>query len=492
MTEPARELADIGPAPAGPVGHRASPLGWPWLGLFPGFLAIAIAIHWPVRHGYFQVDDFLWLHLGHWTSVLDSFYGPWGLGQAYRPIMRVSYYLDYSLFGRNAVPWHVENVVLHALNGVLAFALLRKFRVDARIGLAASFLFLVAPLSAESVDWISGRTTVLCLSFMLLSMLCWADAAETRRMGAAAVAVAFALLGGMTYEAIVVLPALLIVLIPIAHRRFGAEPRHAFMLSAAIGGILVLFFLVRGLFLGKLTAQPHIAFSDPLTAAASNLPAFLNILWLWWGPVPIGLAVAAALLCLLSPRLRYAGPALLALAILLYAPYLMVAGLGGRFFYMLQLPLCVLLVLPACLIPRRWAAIMAGLLIVAVLAPGFIQISRRDSRLFSEAGAHTKHLMAVIAAAIPRDGARNVIDDVPDLYASRPMMWDQFEMAMADYLGPDPPSLIRSRILANDSEALAVVLDGPTHFLLVDESGQAIVSLTKEEWLKRHPELAAR
>jgi hypothetical protein len=38
-------------------------------------LATAVASHWPVRHGFFQVDDFLWLHIANWHSVAESFVG---------------------------------------------------------------------------------------------------------------------------------------------------------------------------------------------------------------------------------------------------------------------------------------------------------------------------------------------------------------------------------------------------------------------------------
>jgi hypothetical protein len=46
-----------------------------WAGLGLVLLATAVASHWPVRHGFFQVDDFLWLHIANWHSVAESFVG---------------------------------------------------------------------------------------------------------------------------------------------------------------------------------------------------------------------------------------------------------------------------------------------------------------------------------------------------------------------------------------------------------------------------------
>ena len=107
-------------------------LRWPILG--GALLLLAVTTHWPVRHGFFQADDFTWLHLAHWRSVLDAFVGNQGSNLAYRPIFRLSTYLDAVLFGRDATAWHFENVVLHAANALLLAALANPGRDPAAIG----------------------------------------------------------------------------------------------------------------------------------------------------------------------------------------------------------------------------------------------------------------------------------------------------------------------------------------------------------------------
>jgi hypothetical protein len=54
-----------------------------WCALGGTLLLVAISSHWPVRNGYFQVDDFLWLHIANWRNVLDSFTGSQGAHIAY-------------------------------------------------------------------------------------------------------------------------------------------------------------------------------------------------------------------------------------------------------------------------------------------------------------------------------------------------------------------------------------------------------------------------
>lgn len=103
--------------------------------------ALVAAGHWPERNGYFLVDDFLWLHLANWRSVADSFVGSQGAHVAYRPIFRLSVYIDYLLFGRHAAGWHWENMLLHAGNAVVLAALLRAFGMRLTVAAGAAILF---------------------------------------------------------------------------------------------------------------------------------------------------------------------------------------------------------------------------------------------------------------------------------------------------------------------------------------------------------------
>lgn len=452
-------------------------------------VAGALAVHWPVRHGYFQVEDALWLHLAHWSSVLDSFHGPWGHGAAYRPLMRVSYYLDALLFGGDAAAWHLENAVLHGLNALLLAVLLRRFRMPPVLAVVAALLFVAAPLSSESVDWISGRTTLLCLALMLAATLCWAAALETGRLAPGILCLVFGVLAGMAYEAVVALPAVLLVLTPIACRQFRVGPGRALRLPLTLGLALAVFLALRAWFLGQAMGGPDALHQSLWTALASNLPQVFIFFDAWWGPTALWMLAAILVGSLMIRRRWYYGVILAAVAVLLYLPYIIVAGVGGRYFYMFQVPLCVLLVLPMTLLPRAWLRNGAALAMVVLLVPGFVTTSRRDAGLFADAGAHTRRLMELVAAALPRDGTRTVIDNVPDLFLGRPILSDYFELAMQDYLGPNPPYLVRSTALSGDNAALKAVFDGPTRFLRFDPSSETVEIESREAWLAglQHP-----
>jgi tetratricopeptide (TPR) repeat protein len=89
----------------------------------------------------------------------------------YRPLTILSLALDHYIHGNNAGGYHLTNIVLHALNGALLFALLRRKGLNAWVAglLAAAWAWF--PRLTEAAAWISGRTDVLAGTFVLLALL---------------------------------------------------------------------------------------------------------------------------------------------------------------------------------------------------------------------------------------------------------------------------------------------------------------------------------
>jgi Flp pilus assembly protein TadD len=75
---------------------------------------------------------------------------------------------------------HLTSVLLHALNGVLVFALFRQLTGAAWPGFFAAALFAVHPLRVESVAWVAERKDVLSGCLGLLSLIFYARYARKR------------------------------------------------------------------------------------------------------------------------------------------------------------------------------------------------------------------------------------------------------------------------------------------------------------------------
>ena len=87
----------------------------------------------------------------------------------YHPLTWISLELDVSLLGLNPRLMHVENLVIHVLNTVLLFLLLRRASGDAWPPALAAAIFGLHPLHVESVAWVTERKDLLSALFFLLA-----------------------------------------------------------------------------------------------------------------------------------------------------------------------------------------------------------------------------------------------------------------------------------------------------------------------------------
>ena len=421
---------------------RMSTLAWLACALFAA--TAAILLHWPViDHGFFQSDDFVWLKLADPQSVWLSFFGTWGHADAYRPLMRVSYYIDAMLFGRNATGWHTENVLLHAANVVLFLAVLRTYRLPWAVAAAGAWLFLISPINSESVNWISGRTTLLHFAFALAAVLFWSRGLLSRSRVDFGFAGLFVALGVMTYEAGFFAPFVMACLLPAARLQLGAPLRLALMTIAGAVVIVGVLFALRALALGDVSGSTNAMHDNLFVALASNLPAFPIWATIFAGAAPLWAIGVAFLICLLHGRTALAALTLVAVSVCLYAPYAMVAGLGGRFFYAAWAPLHLISALPALLLPEgrwRWAITALAVLIVS---PTYLVLAHREADRWADAGRITRQLVEA-TAALPKDAPGIVVDGVPMDHNLYQMAGDYYELAATVFRPPGAATVVRS------------------------------------------------
>jgi len=94
-----------------------------------------------------------------WTSP--------GATPQYYPMVFSTFWMEYQFWRLNSIGYHIDNVVLHALNAFLLYRLLLRLNVPG--ALLAAVIFGVHPVHVESVAWITERKNVLSGSFYLLS-----------------------------------------------------------------------------------------------------------------------------------------------------------------------------------------------------------------------------------------------------------------------------------------------------------------------------------
>ncbi len=115
------------------------------------------------------------VHLANWRFVL--------VYSLFRPVVNVSYAIDRAVWGFNPLGFHLTNLLLHLVNVVLVHRLVWHAAGDAAarrheppagrslVAFATAAIFAVHPLLTEAVGYVSGRSEVLCATFVLAALL---------------------------------------------------------------------------------------------------------------------------------------------------------------------------------------------------------------------------------------------------------------------------------------------------------------------------------
>jgi protein O-mannosyl-transferase len=87
------------------------------------------------------------------------------------PLTYLSYMLDGASTGMDPARFHLTNTLLHAINTLLVFLLLRNCRLSARGAFVGTLIFALHPMQVESVAWVMARKDLLSTFLACLSML---------------------------------------------------------------------------------------------------------------------------------------------------------------------------------------------------------------------------------------------------------------------------------------------------------------------------------
>lgn len=177
------------------------------------------------RHEFITYDDLAYLteneHLKDGINFKDI---KWAFTTTYlsnwHPLTWLSHMLDVQLFGFNAGLHHFVNVILHSINTLLLFVLLRRITGTVYRSVVVAALFALHPLHVESVAWAAERKDVLSTCFWFLTMLSYVKYAGSKSVGNYFAALAFYTLGLMAKPMLVTLPIVLVLIDLWPLRRF--------------------------------------------------------------------------------------------------------------------------------------------------------------------------------------------------------------------------------------------------------------------------------
>ncbi len=89
---------------------------------------------------------------------------------SYRPLVTLSYFIDYSLWRLNPLGFHLTNLLLHTFNVLFVYSLLLKITGKLRFAGISSLFFGIHPVLTETVNSVGFREDLLCATFFMLTV----------------------------------------------------------------------------------------------------------------------------------------------------------------------------------------------------------------------------------------------------------------------------------------------------------------------------------
>ena len=263
--------------------------------------------------GFFAADDFQWLTSardGDWSAILSIGDG----ARFYRPVVRLWFVGAVTACGQSSSCYHLLHLGLHALNGLLLFALTFMVSRSAFLSATATLLFMVIPGYVEAVQWVCAATEVLGALFMLLTAILTLRAADGRQPAVWYLAAACALLAVFAHESGIAALPLVPCLLWLTGRRdlIRAGTLWPFALVGAVFTLAVVlanwrnpllttgdyrlgphmlrhaFDYVASLYVGPRTAGGYIASAAALLAVAimGSVTARVGLMWMLVTMIP--------------------------------------------------------------------------------------------------------------------------------------------------------------------------------------------------------------
>jgi tetratricopeptide (TPR) repeat protein len=329
----------------------------------------------------------------------------------YRPLVSVSYLIDFHFWGARPFPYHFSNLLFHVLSSLTVYLILREILGEMWPAWLGALLFAITPIQTESVTWISGRASVICGFFYFLAFLLYLYHRKRDRWGYLIGSLVAFLLALLSNEIAITLPIVIFVYVlcfddaPWRGRWEGfSQTRYGRALIEALPylAVVVLYLAVRVRVLGfpfygaeramRIQASTSAlgGIGATLLLAAKVVALYLRLLVLpyplnahrlasdlestavlldWLAPVVVVAVLVLSILALRrAPTLAFAG--LFFFATILPVSWLLAVGdmVPERFLYIPSLAICLVVAwLVASLWQQRRAWGVALALLISLL-----------------------------------------------------------------------------------------------------------------------------
>lgn len=430
------------------MSGRKAAIAVPFL-VFLGVYGVAVG------HGFIS-DDFRWIldsRVQHARDLGALFFKSNGF---YRPVVALTFALDYAMFGVRPLGYGLTNLLLAAGCAVLVFQVARQFELSREGSLLAAALWLLNPHGVNTaIIWMSGRTSLL----LTLASLTAALLILRERPFWALVPAALAL---FSKEEAVLLPAMLFTwwLIVRRERRPSAKLIAGWWILAVLLIGVYLSFRFQSGAMTPWTAPPYYRFTTTPAVLGRNIFEYADR--------AMTFPAAVALLAWLILRPTHLRPST---TVLVCGAAWIVGGYGLTVFVPVRSSLYACFPsVGACLIAAdvaehswrastataRTRAAIAGVIAALAMAPVYVQRNRAtianarfSSHALARLAARTRDLRAGSTVIVIDDRKRHpnletsfntTLDDAFEVESGKRLVfWIEPELQTARRAGVRPP-----------------------------------------------------
>ena len=141
-----------------------------WAGVLLIIVVVSIA-YAPSLSGGFLFDDDVLLTGSQLIKIPGGLSRIWSSQEVldFWPATNTTFWLEWRLWNMHPAGYHVTNVILHIIEALMVWLILRKLSIPGAF--LAALIFALHPVNVESAAWIASRKNLMAMLFFLLSIL---------------------------------------------------------------------------------------------------------------------------------------------------------------------------------------------------------------------------------------------------------------------------------------------------------------------------------